>query len=67
MSLNKQIRVVVDWNRIHFEKEKYVTFRVYQDIEHYLAEREVDKIRVLYWYHRQFEEVAEDRYLADLP
>ena len=38
---------------------------MYQDIEHYLAEREVDKTRVLYWYHRQFEEVAEARYLAD--
>ena len=40
-------------------------FRVHQDIAHYLVEKEVDKTRVLYWYHREFIEVAQERYMTD--
>ncbi|XP_062607183.1 uncharacterized protein LOC134268973 [Saccostrea cucullata] len=33
--------------------------------KHYIVERGVDGILVMYWYHRQFSEAAYDRYCAD--
>ena len=37
--------------------------RIRSDIGDYLIERGADDSRVIYWYHRQFIEVATDRYL----
>ena len=37
--------------------------RIRSDIGDYLIERGADDARVVYWYHRQFIEVATDRYL----
>lgn len=39
--------------------------RVRHDIASYLVDKEVDDTRVFFWYHRQFYEAAEKRYLAD--
>lgn len=39
--------------------------RVRSDIGDYLIERGADDSRVIYWYHRQFIEVATDRYLRN--
>ena len=38
--------------------------RIRSDVEDYLIERGADDARVVYWYHRQFIEVATDRYLG---
>lgn len=38
--------------------------RIRSDIGDYLIERGADDSRVIYWYHRQFIEVATDRYLG---
>ncbi|EDV28766.1 uncharacterized protein TRIADDRAFT_19428, partial [Trichoplax adhaerens] len=37
--------------------------RIRSEIDEYLVERETDNNRVIYWYHRQFIEVARARYL----
>ncbi|OWF43078.1 NACHT and WD repeat domain-containing protein 2-like [Mizuhopecten yessoensis] len=39
--------------------------RVRHDIGSYLVDKEVDDTRVFFWYHRQFYEAAEKRYLSD--
>ncbi|XP_033763365.1 uncharacterized protein LOC117344647 [Pecten maximus] len=39
--------------------------RVRHDIASYLVDKEVDDTRVFFWYHRQFYEAAEKRYLSD--
>ena len=38
--------------------------RIRSDVGDYLIERGADDARVVYWYHRQFIEVATDRYLG---
>ncbi|KAK3105389.1 hypothetical protein FSP39_024054, partial [Pinctada imbricata] len=35
------------------------------DINSYLVDKEIDETRVSFWYHRQFYEAAEARYLSD--
>uniref|UniRef100_A0A1I8HIM4 NACHT domain-containing protein n=1 Tax=Macrostomum lignano TaxID=282301 RepID=A0A1I8HIM4_9PLAT len=39
--------------------------RLRHDIGSYLVEREADNIRVVFWYHRQFIEVAQEYFLSD--
>uniref|UniRef100_A0A1I8HSJ9 NACHT domain-containing protein n=1 Tax=Macrostomum lignano TaxID=282301 RepID=A0A1I8HSJ9_9PLAT len=39
--------------------------RIRQQIDDYLVEREADGVTVLFWYHRQFWEVAQKLYLSD--
>lgn len=39
--------------------------RIRSDIGDYLIDRGADGARVIYWYHRQFIEVANERYLGD--
>ncbi|KAL4221581.1 NACHT and WD repeat domain-containing protein 2 [Mactra antiquata] len=39
--------------------------RVRHDISQYLVEKEVDEVRSFFWYHRQFFETAEKRYLGN--
>lgn len=39
--------------------------RLRHDVSSYLVDREVDDITVFYWYHRQFIEAAQARYLSD--
>ena len=39
--------------------------RIRHDISQYLVDKEVDEVRVFFWYHRQFFETAEKRYLQD--
>ncbi|XP_063409220.1 NACHT and WD repeat domain-containing protein 2-like isoform X1 [Mytilus trossulus] len=39
--------------------------RLRHDISSYLVDREVDDTTVFYWYHRQFIEAAQSRYLSD--
>ena len=41
--------------------------RIRSDIGDYLVERGADDSRVIYWYHRQFIELATDRYLGAWP
>lgn len=40
--------------------------RVLNDISQYIATREADNTRVLFWYHRQFIQTATSRYLTPL-
>ena len=37
--------------------------RISYDLKEYLSEREVDGKTVIFWYHRQFEEVARDKFV----
>lgn len=39
--------------------------RIKSDIPAYLSEREADGVSVVFWYHRQFFQVSEERYLYD--
>lgn len=39
--------------------------RIRHDISQYLVEKEVDEVRSFFWYHRQFFETAEKRYLSN--
>ena len=39
--------------------------RIRHDISQYLVDKEVDEVRVFFWYHRQFIETAKKRYLSD--
>ncbi|XP_060582877.1 NACHT and WD repeat domain-containing protein 2-like [Ruditapes philippinarum] len=39
--------------------------RIRHDISQYLVDKEVDEVRSFFWYHRQFFETAERRYLSD--
>ena len=39
--------------------------RIRHDISQYLVDKEVDEVRVFFWYHRQFFETAKKRYLQD--
>ena len=39
--------------------------RIRHDISQYLVDKEVDEVRVFFWYHRQFIETARKRYLSD--
>ena len=40
-------------------------YRIFYDIEQFLVEREAHGLTVIYWYHRQFEQAATQRYLND--
>ncbi|KAK2159829.1 hypothetical protein LSH36_145g04079 [Paralvinella palmiformis] len=40
--------------------------RLRSEIPNYLTEREADGVTVIKWYHRQFDEVAKDRYLRNV-
>ncbi|KAK3582783.1 hypothetical protein CHS0354_035720 [Potamilus streckersoni] len=39
--------------------------RIRHDISQYLVDKEVDTVRVFFWYHRQFFEASEARYLKN--
>lgn len=39
--------------------------RIRHDISQYLVDKEVDEVRSFFWYHRQFFETANQRYLTD--
>ena len=39
--------------------------RIRHDISQYLVDKEVDEVRSFFWYHRQFFETAEKRYMSD--
>lgn len=39
--------------------------RIRHDISQYLVDKEVDEVRSFFWYHRQFFEAANSRYLSD--
>lgn len=41
--------------------------RLHNELSSYITQREANATIVLYWYHRQFIEVARQRYLSDVP
>ena len=40
--------------------------RIYRDLSSFLVDRGANGARVTNWYHRQFKEAAQDRYLSDI-
>lgn len=39
--------------------------RLKYDVQKYIVDKEIDEIRVIFWYYRQFIEVSQERYLKD--
>lgn len=39
--------------------------RLKYDVQKYIVDKEIDEIRVIFWYYRQFIEVSQERYFKD--
>lgn len=39
--------------------------RLKYDVQKYIVDKEIDGIRVIFWYYRQFIEVSQERYFKD--